>query len=227
MIKDRALEAFHDEAAALSRAVGTLDEAAWARPTRCTPWSVRELFGHVRVVIGWLPQMLEGPSLDEPEVSATEYYRPDARFSPDGNAARIDLARTLAAGHTDGAALATDFTATWQRVSRLCRDEPAGRVVRTRHGDAMLLAEFLLTRVVEVAVHGLDIADALDREPWLTARAEAAVLDLVMGPEYRDHIRELHWDGPTALRKVTGRAVLTDAEAGPIDRLGVNWITLG
>lgn len=227
MIEDRALEAFHDEAAALSEAVDTLDEPAWGRPTRCTPWSVRELLGHVRVVIGWLPQMLEGPAPDKPEVSATEYYRPDARFSPESNAARIDLARDLAAGHGDGAGLAKDYAATWQRVSRLCRDEPAGRVVRTRHGDAMLLSEFLLTRVVEVAVHGLDIADALDREPWLTARAEAAVLNLVMGPEHRDHIRDLHWDGPTALRKVTGRAALTDAETGRIDRLGINWITLG
>ncbi|WP_323187142.1 hypothetical protein [Streptomyces sp. NBC_00365] len=51
----------------------------------------------------------------------------------------------------------------------------------------MLLSEFLLTRVVEVAVHGLDLADALGREPvtreealdagrpdirWLTLRRE-------------------------------------------------------
>ncbi|MEU2020510.1 hypothetical protein ABZ541_31210, partial [Micromonospora sediminicola] len=28
--------------------------------------------------------------------------------------------------------------------------------------------EFLRTRVVEVAVHGLDLADALDRSPWTT-----------------------------------------------------------
>jgi hypothetical protein len=76
---------------------------------------------------------------------------------------------------------------TWQQVDRLCRAEPEGRVVRTRHSDPMLLSEFLLTRVVEVAVHGLDLADALGREPvtreealdagrpdirWLTLRRE-------------------------------------------------------
>ena len=227
MIENRALEAFRDEAEALSQAVQTLDEAAWARPTRCTPWSVCELLGHIRVVIGWLPQMLEGPAPDKPEVTATQYYRPDARFSPDSNAARIDLARALAAEHDGGAGLAKDFAETWQRVSRLCRDESDGRVVRTRHGDAMLLSEFLLTRVVEVAVHGLDIADALDHKPWLTTQAEAAVLDLVMGLEHRDYTRELHWDGPTALRKVTGRAALTDEESSRIARLGINWITLG
>ena len=33
-------------------------------------------------------------------------------------------------------------------------------------------------------------------------------------------MRTLHWDGPTALRKVTGRAALTEAETGRIERLG-------
>jgi hypothetical protein len=60
-------------------------------------------------------------------------------------------------------------------VDRLCRAEPEGHVVRTRHSDPMLLSEFLLTRVVEVAVHGLDLADALSasrspgRKPWTSA----------------------------------------------------------
>jgi hypothetical protein len=88
---------------------------------------------------------------------------------------------------------------------RLCRAEPADRVVPTRHGDPMLLSEFLITRIVEVAVHGLDIADALDREPWLTPRAEEVVLALVIGATYREHLRELGWDGPTGVREVTGR----------------------
>lgn len=226
-IGDAVLEAFSSEAEALARAVDQLGEPEWSRRTRCEPWSVRELLGHIRVVIGWLPQMLEGPAPDEPQVTATQYYRPDARFSPSSNAARMELARTLAAGHADGAALAADFTATWQRAYRLCLDEPRDRVVCTRHGDAMLLSEFLLTRVVEVAVHGLDMADALEREPWLTAQAAETVLDLVIGPAHRDHMRELHWDGPTALRKVTGRAVLTEAETRRIERLGINWIALG
>jgi uncharacterized protein (TIGR03083 family) len=204
-----------------------LDEVAWARPTRCGPWSVAELLAHVRVAIGWIPQMLDGPAPATPEVSATQYYRPDARFSAQGNAARIDLARDLAATHAGGAELAADFSAAWQQVYRKCEAEPDDRVVRTRHGDAMLLSEFMLTRVVEVAVHALDIADALDHEPWLTAQAEAAVLGLPAGPAYRAALRDLHGDGPTALRKMTGRAALTEAETGRIDRLGITWITLG
>jgi hypothetical protein len=60
--------------------------------------------------------------------------------------------------------LANDFAATWQRVDQLCRAEPEDRVVRAGHGDAMLLSQFLVTRVVEVAVHGLDLAEALEHE---------------------------------------------------------------
>jgi hypothetical protein len=43
---------------------------------------------------------------------------------------------------------------------------PNDRLVRTRHGDAMLLRDFMVTRVVELAVHRPDLADALDSPPW-------------------------------------------------------------
>ncbi|MFG1809581.1 maleylpyruvate isomerase N-terminal domain-containing protein [Streptomyces sp. NPDC049040] len=107
----RVLEAFRLEAGELSGAVTGLSASGWDRPTRCAPWSVRELPGHVRVVIAWLPQMPDAPAPDKAEVSAAEYHRPDGRFSPGTNAARIDLARDQAAGHAGGAALAADFTA--------------------------------------------------------------------------------------------------------------------
>ncbi|WP_240646860.1 maleylpyruvate isomerase N-terminal domain-containing protein [Streptomyces globisporus] len=118
---------------------------------------------------------LDAPSPPEAEISAVEYYRPDDRFSPQTNGKRIALAQDRAARPPDGGAFAEDFAATWRRAYRLCRDQPGGRTVRTRHGGAMLLSEFVLTRVVEVAVHGLDLADALGREAWLTpATGDAA-----------------------------------------------------
>ena len=223
----RALDAFHVEAQALSRAVAGLSEAEWGRPTRCAPWTVRELLGHVRVGMAWLPGMLAAPPPDEATVSAVEYYRPDDRFSPRTNAARIGLARDCAAGPASGAALAEDFAATWQGVARLCRAEPSGRVVRTRHGDPMLLSAFLVTRVVEVAVHGLDLADALGRQPWLTPQAGDTVAELLLGPGRPAAAGELVWDRPTFLRKATGRDPLDAAEAAQVDRLGIRWLTLG
>ncbi|WP_063886493.1 maleylpyruvate isomerase N-terminal domain-containing protein [Streptomyces aureus] len=227
MDHDQVLEAFRVECEALSGAVAGLSEAEWDLPTRCTPWTVRDLLGHVVVVIDWLPAMLDAPAPDEAEISAVEYYRPDDRFSPRTNAKRIALAQDRAAGPADGAAFAEDFAATWRRSDRLCRARSGARTVRTRHGDAMLLSEFLLTRVVEVAVHGLDLADALGREAWLTPAAGDAVTELLLGPEHAAAADELGWSRSRFLRKATGREPLNETEAAQIEQLGVRWIALG
>ncbi|MEU7124531.1 maleylpyruvate isomerase family mycothiol-dependent enzyme [Streptomyces zaomyceticus] len=224
---DQVLEAFQLECGALGDAVTGLSEAEWDLPTRCTPWTVRDLLGHVSVVIDWLPAMLDVPEPGEAEISAVEYYRPDDRFSPRTNAQRIALAQDRAAGSADGAASAEDFTATWRRADRLCRDQPGGRTVRTRHGDAMLLSEFVLTRVVEVAVHGLDMADALGREAWLTPAAGDAVAELLLGAEHATAVDKLGWSRSRFLRKATGREPLNEAEAARVERLGIHWLALG
>lgn len=224
---DHALGAFSLESGALTDAVSGLSEAEWNLPTRCTPWTVRDLLGHVCVVIDWLPGMLDAPAPSEAEVSAAEYYRPDDRFSPQTNGARIALAQDRAAASADGAAFAEDFTTVWRRVDRLCRVQPVSRTVRTRHGDAMLLSEFLLTRVVEVAVHGLDLADALGREPWLTSSAGDAVLELLLGAEQTVAAQELGWSRAHFLRKATGRVPLDASETAQIEQLGIRWLALG
>ncbi|MGC9443215.1 maleylpyruvate isomerase family mycothiol-dependent enzyme [Streptomyces sp. WG5] len=227
MNQDRVLEAFRQESGALTDAISGLSEAEWNLSTRCTPWTVRDLLGHVCVVIDWLPGMLDAPAPGAATISAADYYRPDDRFSPQTNSARIALAQDRAAEPADGAAFAEDFTATWQRVDRLCRVQPSSRTVWTRHGDAMLLSEFLLTRVVEVAVHGLDLADALGREPWLTSSAGDAVLELLLGAEQMAAADKLGWSQPHFLRKATGREPLDETEAAQIEQLGIRWLALG
>jgi uncharacterized protein (TIGR03083 family) len=217
---------FRGEAAELARALDGLPEAQWDLPTRCAPWSVRDLLGHV-CVVAWLPGMLAAPPPVHADVSAVDYYRSDGRFAPDSNANRIGLARRRAAEQTSGPALVDDFVRTWRYADQLCRAEPDGRSVRTRHGDAMLLSDFLLTRVIEVAVHGLDLADALGRQPWLTPAAGDAVLDLLLGRDHTPAAREMGWDRPRFLRKVTGREPLTDTEAATVEQLGIRWIALG
>ncbi|MFK0108566.1 maleylpyruvate isomerase family mycothiol-dependent enzyme [Streptomyces sp. NPDC091217] len=227
MDQGRVVEAFRREARQLAQAMGEVSAAEWCLPTRCAPWNVSELLAHIRVVIAWLPGMLSAPAPIRAEVSAAEYYRPDDRFAADTNAARITLARDLAATQLNGAALADDFNSTWQQVDRLCRSEPEGRVIRTRHGDPMLLSEFLLTRVVEVAVHGLDLADALGREPWLTSPAADLMQELLLGPDGAAAVERLGWDQLRFLRKATGREPISEEEASDVSRLGIRWLTLG
>lgn len=168
-------EAFGAESGRLPEVVAGLDDAAFARPTRCDPWTVAELVYHMGTGMRRLPAMLAAP---EPSgaalVSAAAYYRPDQRFSRATNAGRIESARQGAAGLAGAAARARDVSEARQLALVALRDAPPGRVVRTRHGDLMLLAEFLRTRVLELTVHGLDLAAALDREPWMTAPGPAS-----------------------------------------------------
>jgi uncharacterized protein (TIGR03083 family) len=223
----QAVEIFGREAGRLTAALQSLREPDWDRPTGCVPWRVRELLGHVRVVIAWLPGMLSSGRPAGAEVSAVQYYRPDERFSAATNAARISLAQDCADAHATGASLLDDFAQTWRQAYDLCLIEPDQRVVRTRHGDAMLLSEFLLTRVVELAVHGLDLAAALDRQPWLTHEAADAVERLLLGHTDSDSVRALGWDQVTFLRKATGREPISEAERTRITEAGIHWLTLG
>ncbi|HEX5568839.1 MAG TPA: maleylpyruvate isomerase N-terminal domain-containing protein [Streptomyces sp.] len=227
MDQGQVMRALDGEVGALVRGLRGLSEEEWERSTRCGPWRVRDLLGHVHVVVGWLPGMLAAPAPPQAEVSAVGYYRPDGRFAPQTNAARIGLAQRRASATGSGDALVDDFAALWRQVDRVCQDQPRGRVVRTRHGDAMLLSEFLLTRLVEVAVHGLDLADALERKPWLTQAAGELLVELLVGPEQAGSVPELGWDTATFVRKATGRELLEEHEALRVRRLGLEWLTLG
>ncbi|MFJ3877869.1 hypothetical protein ACIPW5_10460 [Streptomyces sp. NPDC090077] len=83
------------------------------------------------------------------------------------------------------------------------------------------------TRVVEVAVHGLDLAEGLGRPPWLTPQAADVLLELLLGPDGPAAIGALGWDRLSFLRKATGREPLDAAETARVERLGIRWLTLG
>lgn len=210
------MDAFEAEAGALTHALADLPDAAWSRPTRCAPWDMRDLLAHIHVAVGRVPQMLAAEPPAHASVSAADYYRPDARFSDATNAARVAAAQDEAAARPGPQVLAV-FTESWQRVADLCRGEPPERVVRTRHGDPMLLTEFLITRVVELAVHGLDLADALGVPSWLTPQAAGVLQELLLGPGRAAP------DPEHFIRAATGRA----DDPGLLARLGPRRLALG
>ncbi|MFI7491453.1 maleylpyruvate isomerase N-terminal domain-containing protein [Micromonospora echinaurantiaca] len=212
---------FRDECARLGEVLRDLDEADFDRPTGCAPWTVRELLAHVRTGAGRVVDMLAAPAPARAEVDAAGYFGA-AKFAPAVDADRIDAGRREAR-ELDGAALVADFDRAWRATLDAVDAQPPGRVVRTRHGDAMALGEFLRTRVVEVAVHGLDLAAALDRRPWLTPAAAEVVADLLTGGHPAP--AELGWDRLTLIRKTTGRADLTDAERATVDAAGFRWLS--
>ena len=214
------LAAFGAESQRLSEVVAGADDAAFSRPTPCPPWTVAELVHHVRMTMGRLPGMLAGPEPARPGpagpdlVSATGYYRADRRFSAATNADRIESARRGAAALHGAAARARDFREARRQAWSAAQAAPPGRIVRTRHGDDMLFTEFLRTRVLELAVHGLDLAAALECQPWMTTRAADITEGLLLPSAAAAALRaETGWNQLTLIAKLTGRRPATPAES--------------
>jgi hypothetical protein len=198
---------------------------AFDRPSPCPPWTAAELFSHVRVAVGRLLPMLAAPELldDGSLVSAADYYQPDHRFSAATNADRIATAQRGAA-ELDATSLVAEFGRVWHEAWALVEAASPDRVVRTRHGDLMLLTEFLRTRVLELAVHGLDLATALDQEPWLTPEAATVVEDLALPP---GTAAELGWPHATLVAAITGRHEPTATQSADLAARGVRRLALG
>ena len=242
MRPDTILAAFGAESQRLSEVVAGADDAAFSRLTPCPPWTVAELVYHVRMTMGRLPGMLAAPepaarepaaresAAREPAapelVSAVAYYRPDPRFSAATNADRIESAQRGAAGLTGAAARARDFGEARRQAWSAAQAAPPGRVVRTRHGDRMLFTEFLRTRVLELAVHGLDLAAALERPPWMTTQAADVTEGLLLPAAAATLRAETGWGQVTLIAKLTGRRPVTPAEARLIQPAAIQWLAL-
>ena len=219
------IAAVRAEAAALANVAAGLADTDLARPSACPPWTVGDLLGHVIIAMSRIGQAIATPD-DVPSemVTAAGYYRPDHRFSAAVNDDRIATAQTLAARLGNAAAIAV-------ALDRTCRDgcqllEQGDRIIRTRHGDRMQLTEFGKTRVVELGVHGLDVAGGLGREPWLTPPAADVLTELMLPDGTATRLcASLGVDMAGLIARLTGRVTLSPTEEELLR--GVDRLPLG
>jgi uncharacterized protein (TIGR03083 family) len=235
MTPHQAVEAFRMEAAALSHVVDELSDDQLGRPSPCPPWTIADLLCHIAIAAGRI-----GPAIDAAGtagrpaadlLTAAGYYQPDARFSAAVNADRINIATALAARLGTAAAIGAELRAAARRSLELLETVPADHEVRTRHGDRMLLSQFAITRVVELAVHGLDVAAGLHCSPWLTSQAGAVLEELLLPTLSRrdvDGLRdELGADRAGLIAALTGRAPLSSADEVTLARYDATKLALG
>ncbi|MES5825177.1 sterol carrier family protein [Streptomyces sp. RG80] len=135
------------------RAVGTLTDEQLARPTRLGDWTVRDLAAHITMAVETVSRNIER---DEPaKAGLTLLEWPFATAARAEGISEDTLA--LAGAHPDLDAL---YARTEERVTRKLAETPADRLLGTRTG-AMTLADYLVTRTVELVVHTDDLNDAV------------------------------------------------------------------
>ncbi|MFE9771032.1 sterol carrier family protein [Streptomyces sp. NPDC005931] len=149
-------------------AVRTLTPEQLALPTRLGDWTVRDLAAHVTLAVDAVSR-----TLDRPEPAGAELVLLDWPFATADRAAGIDDdTRELAATHPGPDDLDALFAGTGQRLAERLPGAPGTRVLATRTG-AMTLADYLVTRTVELVVHTDDLNAAV---PGLTVPCDRQAL---------------------------------------------------
>lgn len=162
-------------------------------------WTLRELIGHASRAITTVTAYLAHPEPPAATIgSASEYLEVVLRQHGDDEAI---LLRGRAAGAALGDDLVGDIEAMLAEAAAAIAAASPDRLVAVggSAASAMRLGEYLRTRVFELTVHGLDIADAAGLD-W--APAPAHVLDALQLAAANASARGV---GLEALRLLTGR----------------------
>lgn len=198
-----------EECDLVSRVVLPLSPDAFEMPTRCEAWDVKELLGHMYRDVDRLIEYRDEPAPAEPDTDAVSYWR---RYDPVDDAPRIaNRAVEIAKGYEMGADLARAFEVRWREAVDVTKQLEPDRIYKT-FAPAMRLDEFVETRVLEIAVHGLDLARAIGRPPWISQRAADMTRHILLGLLRAEPPRSLGWDEVTFIEKATGRQPLSPPE---------------
>jgi uncharacterized protein (TIGR03083 family) len=198
-------------------AAAELTDAGFSTPTRCPPWDVRVLVGHMIRDLDRVLTYLDEPAPDAATTDAVSYFR---SYDPRAEGAVITASSIETADlYGSPVALVQGLDETLRRCVDRAGAEDAGRILGTRL-TTIRLDEFLKTRILEIGVHGLDLADALGRDPWLTGTAGVVILEILRGLLGDDPSSSLGWSDLVFIETGTGRRALTDGER---TFLGPRW----
>lgn len=152
------LEAAADAAGLLAR-----PEVAerWETGSVLRQFTVCGLAGHLLRAIATVETYLGSPPPAEEPISAGEYFARlvSSDIEAPGNQAIRARGEEMAAG--GAAAVAAAAAAGYERLSARLPGEDPLRRLRVAGGLVMTLAEYLRTRVVELVVHGDDLAESV------------------------------------------------------------------
>jgi uncharacterized protein (TIGR03083 family) len=201
-----------------AEAASAIDEEAFAGPTRLPLWTVKELVAHMWGDLDRIREYLADPAPAAADADAVAYWK---SYDPtEDGPATADRARAVAARFATGAELVASFEEARAEAIPLALATPEDRVVAT-WGPALRLDDYLQTRILEMGVHGLDLADAIGREPWLTPDAAQVIRRILLGLLGEQPAIVRRWSDRSFIEAGTGRRGLTfeeHAALGPLAR---------
>src|SRR6266545_6751005 len=211
------LEALAEECQALAAVVWGLEPEDFQRATNCPPWTLQELVVHIASSIRVGQRPPTAPLGAAPREAADYYRRPerDTAAYRQGNIDRTrEQTRAVLAQMTAAQWLEQTIRAT---MATLGVEDPDRVVVIDRVGP-MRMADWVVTRVVSVAAHGLDVALTLSRPPWTTPAALVVIEPVLVSLLRTRPPGQLGWDQLDLLQTGTGRRA-PDQHRMPTPRL--------
>jgi mycothiol maleylpyruvate isomerase-like protein len=170
------------ELAAVEQVFAGLSADEWRRPTRLVPvdpalphWTVFELAGHFDISIGLTRMLISGRDDSQPARDRTSFFiNPRSETGP----VVYDYAYQMVEGKT-AADMPGVLHETFTKAVAEARAVPPG-TVGPGYFAPMRVDEFVASRIVEAVVHGIDLTQALGRDPIASPAgiaATAAILD--------------------------------------------------
>jgi hypothetical protein len=177
-----AVQTLEVELLGVEQAFRDLTSEQWRTPTKLQPlddaqphWTLFELAGHFDISIGLTVMLMAEPQTGQVGRDRTSFFIfPRSEVAP----VVYDYAFKMVEGKTPEGmpdVLHETFAKTIQGARSMAPD-----TIGPGYYALMRLDEFVPSRVVEAVVHGLDITDAVDRDPIATPEGvamAAAILD--------------------------------------------------
>jgi hypothetical protein len=161
-------------------------------------------------------EYLGEPAPASADTDAVAYWR---SYDPaEDGPPTAERARAVAARFATRADLVASFDEAREGSIALALATPPERVVAT-WGPALRFDDYLETRILEMGVHGLDLAAAIGHEPWLTPEAAAVIRRILVGLLGEEPAIVRRWSDRSFLEAGTGRRGLTyeeHAALGPL-----------
>jgi hypothetical protein len=196
----------------VEQAFRELGDEQWRMPTKLQPldaaqpnWTVFELAGHFDISIGLTVMLMAEPQSGQVGRDRTSFFIfPRSEVAP----VVYDYAYKMVEGRTPGQmpdVLHETFTRTVEGARSMAPD-----TVGPGYYALMRLDEFVPSRVVEAVVHGMDLTDAVGRDPIATPEgvAVAATIldDLLARKTVPGRPADLADDDLAWVRAASGRA---------------------